>query len=467
MFSKKILFVLMGFFLITAGLGCKGLSSSEQAAIKPVTLNYWRVYDGVDTFSEIINAYRALHPNITINYRVLRPEEFQTELLNALAEDRGPDMFTIQNNWMRAYQSKIYPLPRQTKVAYQTMEGTYQKTLVVNVQTAVTPTGKNIKDRYVETVADNVISTGLDPATNQSREMVYGLPLSVDTLALYYNKDLLDRAGIAEAPKTWEDFQKTIKKLTKINPDNTIVRSGAALGTGKNVLRSVDILSLLMMQNGTRMTNDAGYPTFHLIPPGSNLPVPPGEQALQFYTDFAQPTKEVYTWNATMPESLDAFVRGQTAFFFGYAYHLPFIRARAPKLNFNIVPVPQVNPQLPINFANFWVETVSKKTTHPDEAWDFILFAGNAKNVVNYLNKVKKPTALRELISSQAEDPDIGAFVSELLTAKSWYKGKDADLAEKYFVEMIDAVFLPDALNSPDVYNKAINTAAAKIGQTY
>ena len=144
-----------------------------------------------------------------------------------------------------------------------------------------------------------------------------------------------------------------------------------------------------MTQNGTRMTSDSGYPTFHLIPPGSNLPLPPGEQALQFYTDFAQSTKEVYTWNATLPESLDAFVRGQTAFFFGYAYHLPFIRARAPKLNLNIVSVPQVNTQLPVNFASFWVETVSKKTAHPNEAWDFILFAGNAKNVVNYLNKVK------------------------------------------------------------------------------
>ena len=167
-----------------------------------------------------------------------------------------------------------------------------------------------------------------------------------------------------------------------------------------------------------------------------------------------------------MPESLDAFVRGQTAFFFGYAYHLPFIRARAPKLNFNIVSVPQVNSQAPVNFASYWVETVSKKTAHPNESWDFILFSSKAENVVKYLEKVKKPTALRALIAGQKEDPDLQAFASEILTAKSWYLGKDTAKADAYFTGMIDDVFKPEALNDAGIYQKAVNNAAVKVGQT-
>ncbi len=464
--SKKYLILLIFIFLVTAGLGCKSISQEEQAASQPLTLNYWRVYDDSDSFTDIIAAYKVLHPNITVNYRKLRPEEFQTELLNALAEDRGPDMFSIQNTWLPAYQTKIAPLPSALKVAYITTEGTYQKKTVVTIKTTATPTVKQVQDQYVAAVGADVVRNDIDAATQKSTKSIFGLPLAVDTLALYYNKDLLDAAGIPEPPKTWEDFNKDVKLLTRLSSDNKILQSGAALGLGKNVTRAVDILSLLMMQNGAVMANEAGFPAFQQMPTGANLTATPAAQALQFYTDFADPTKEVYSWSADMPESLDAFSRGQAAFFFGFAYHLPYIRARAPKLNFNIVSAPQINASKPVNLASFWVETVSKKTTHLNEAWDFILFANKAENVVKYLNKVGKPPALRSLVTSQADNPDLAPFASQLLTAKTWYHGRDSVLAEQYFLEMIDEVFKPSAINDTQVYQRAVNNAANKIGQT-
>ncbi|MCX6778622.1 MAG: extracellular solute-binding protein, partial [Candidatus Magasanikbacteria bacterium] len=296
--------------------------------------------------------------------------------------------------------------------------------------------------------------------------MAYGLPMSVDTLVLYYNKDLLDQAGIATPPKTWADFQKDVIILAKIDQNNDIIRAGAAIGTNKNVDRAGDILSLLMMQNGVVMANDAGTPTFNQVPAGWSGSMPPAEQALQFYTDFAQPTKQVYTWNDKISGSLDAFVRGQAAFFIGYGYHLGFIKANAPKLNYSIAPIPQVNPEMPTNFAYYWLETVSKKTKYPNETWDFILFATNPQNVVKYLNKTGKVAALRELIPSEKENVDLAVFANQLLTAKSWYKGQDAEAADMYFREMIDAVLNKENLNDAGVYNKAVNNAVGKIQQT-
>ena len=87
----------------------------------------------------------------------------------------------------------------------------------------------------------------------------------------------------------------------------------------------------------------------------------PAADAVRFYTDFADPGKEVYTWNKNMPNSLEAFILGKTAFFFGYAYHLPTIKSRAPKLNLSIVKLPQIAGNPEINFANYWLETVSRK----------------------------------------------------------------------------------------------------------
>ena len=42
-------------------------------------------------------------------------------------------------------------------------------------------------------------------------DKVYGIPLSIDTLALYYNKDHFREAGLVEAPATWNEFVTTVK----------------------------------------------------------------------------------------------------------------------------------------------------------------------------------------------------------------------------------------------------------------
>lgn len=48
----------------------------------------------------------------------------------------------------------------------------------------------------------------------------YGVPLVTDTLALVYNKQLFAKAGITEAPKTWDDLKKaaaTVKDKTGVD----------------------------------------------------------------------------------------------------------------------------------------------------------------------------------------------------------------------------------------------------------
>jgi len=147
---------------------------------------------------------------------------------------------------------------------------------------------------------------------------------------------------------------------------------------------------------------------------------------------------------------------------FGYSYHAATIKAQAPKLNFSISALPQIEGSpVEVNFANYWVESVSKKSKYPNEAWDFIQFATKEEQVKSYLTKTKKPTALRSLIASQREDNDLSVFASELLTAKSWYRGKDANAAEVAIGEMID-----NARQNPNKILDAINTGAAKVQQT-
>jgi multiple sugar transport system substrate-binding protein len=443
--------------LVTTGQGCGGPSAAELEATKPVKLVIWRVFDEDDTFREILTAYRELHKNVSFEYRTLRYDEYEEELLHALAEGTGPDIFSIHNTWLGEYEPLILPLPKTLTIPYTEVRGTIKKETVVTLKEEPSLSLRQLKSDFVDAVSGDVVRPYQPNPKIEAEERIFGIPLSVDTLALFYNKDLLNAAGIAEAPKTWTQFQDDVAKLTTISQNDVITQSGAAIGTSRNVERAFDILSLLMMQNGTPMTDDLGRATFAGELEDNTLP---GADAVRFYSDFANPLKAVYTWNAGQPSSFDAFTSGKTAMFLGYSYHVPLIRARSPKLNFGIAPVPQISEGRTVNYANYWVETVSKATESEDWAWDFVQFAADPDRVGSYLTAAGKPTALRALINTQLESEDLGVFVSQVLTAKSWYKGDDASVAEAALLDLIDATLQGGELE------KIIRDAQNKVNQT-
>lgn len=457
------IFLLAALMLVSLNGCLKGGTQAAQDAYKPVTLTWWRTWDDQAAVSDLITAYQALHPNVTIQYRKFRYEEYEQALLNAMAEDRGPDVFSISNTWMQKYQPRLLPLPSQTTLPIKSLQGTIKKEEVVNLVTTKALTLANVKSSFLDVVAGDVlllqnVGTAEKPTYAQK---VFGLPLSVDTLVMYYNKNLLNNAGIAEPAKTWQDFQSQVKQITKIdNATGNILIAGAGIGTANNVVRSFDIISLLMMQNMATMIDSEGYASFDKIPRAlGDVDKAPGVGALEYYTQFASPLFEGYCWNKTMPSSLTAFTSGKLGYFFGYAYQRDTIRTTNPQLNFGVASVPQVGEQQKVNYANYWVETVSRKTKNVDYAWDFVQFITNEQNVVKYLSANGKPTALRstKLINQQLADENLAPFAGELLTAKSWYKGNDENGAEGVFADMINNV-----LGGLDA-QKAVTNAAARI----
>jgi multiple sugar transport system substrate-binding protein len=344
-------------------------------------------------------------------------------------------------------------MPAEITMSYLVETGTIKKEIVPQLKTLPSLTVRELKTNFADVVAGDVIFED---------GQIYGLPLSIDTLALYYNRDLFNSAGITEAPKYWnKEFQQDVKKLTKQDPKKGIIQSGVAMGTANNVERYSDILTTLMMQNGAVMTIGPRV-TFHSVPETIKTGYNPGLEALRFYSDFANPLKEVYSWNKDLPNSLQAFTSGNLAMFFGYSYHLEQIKALAPTLNFGIAKLPQIegNP-LSVNYANYWVNSVSKKSKHPAEAWDFIQFMTKEENAKIYLEKTKKPTALKSLITSQQGSEDLGVFAEQILSAKSWYKGKSVNDAERAIKEMIEMVLI-----APDRLGDIISEGAAKVQQT-
>lgn len=449
--------ILVSSCLLVFGFGCKGLSATQQAAIRPITLNYWTVFDNVSALNKVVSEYKAERPYVTINIRQVRYDEFDKLFVNALADDVAPDITSMHVRWLHKYQNRLSPMPASTKMGSLQVTNSITKDTQVVFDTFPLPTLDSIKRDYLGTVADDAIIN----------KQVFGLPLTVDSLAIYYNKDLLDKAGFPEPPKDWTEFVEAVKRITKIDKDGTIIQSGTSLGTGKNIENSFDIVSALMLQNGVTMSGSSGGVSFS----GGldkNSPTHPALQALNFYTDFARPTKEVYSWNDSQSSAFDAFVRGKTAFYFGFAYDYDRIKSRAPDLNIEIMPLPQLNTTAPSNVANYWIQSVVKKSKNQNEAWDFIRFMSDPNRIKKYADTVHQPSALRIHVKAQQTDPIIAPFSAQILVAKNWYRGKDIDTAQSAFNTMISTVLKP--LDDPkatddDIYKKDAS-AVVRAGQT-
>jgi len=452
--NKFFSFFLLLTFILTTGAGCSPTVAPKS--IKPITITYWRVFDDADAFADIIANYKKIHPYITVEYKKFRYEEYEKELLNALAEDRGPDIFSIPSAWLGEYQAKLAPLPPELTLTYPVTRGTIKKETIAEVRTTKSLTLKDLKTNFVDIVSSDAL------LNKDGEERIYGLPLYIDTMAMYYNPSLFNNAGISAPPQYWDtEFQQDVKKLTKQNNQGNIIQSGVALGGNANIERPQDIISLLMMQNGAVMM-DNGSVLFHIIPAGGDQKYNPGLEALRFYTDFSNPGKDVYCWNSTLENSLNLFAQGSLAMMFSYSYNLPVIRALAPKLTFSIAKMPQIRGNAKqVNYANYWLEGVSAKTKNINEAWDFIQFETSQEQVQSYLKIAKKPTALRTLIKTQTDDLDIGVFADQVLTAQSWYHGKDSLAAEKAMSDMIDLT-----IKNEKEIKQIMEQGASKVQQT-
>lgn len=449
--------------ILFSGFGCKGVTKEQAAATQPVSLEYWTVFDDVDQINGLIAKYTAERPYLKVTVKQLRSDELYARLTEALSEDKGPDIVSVHTRELKRFQSKLATMPPSyvdtTMIKQKNVVG--QVETIINTYAVALPTVFQVDREFLQTVKKDAIIDN----------KIYGLPLSVDTMALYYNKDLLDRSQVAEPPATWEQFQEAVRKISKFNNETgTITQSGAALGGANNVTGIDDILYILFKQSEVEVINRDSRAVFNVPPQGLGSGVEsPAMSVMNFYTDFANPTRDTYSWNEAMADSLESFIQGRTAFFLGYSYNNAQIKARAPQLNFGILPLIQLNPEKPVNVANYWLQCVVGKSKKQNEAWGLINFLTRSQATETYLTNTKRPTALRSLVVKQKEDIDLLPFVSQLLIADSWYRGGDYSGAVKAFKDMvIEWLSVPPNFTdrADQWYQEVLNRAAAKVNQT-
>ncbi len=474
MFKRSLTtLVLLGVLTLTgAGCGSTPAPAATPVSTQPVTLQYWGVFTDSDDMAVLISAFTKKHPNIQVQYRKFRPEEYEQKLLEAFAEDRGPDLFTIHSTWLQRYKSKLSPLPPKITFTVFTKEGSgFSEKTVATASEIPGLSLKQLRDQFVQTVEKDVLAQASTTSTVKS---VFALPFFVDSLAMYYNKDLLAQNALVKPAANWNDLRDHAEKLTRrVKDSDTITQPAVAMGTAKNVHRAGDLLIALMTQNGAIISDQNGNITFN--GPGKITPAKdeayPAARALQFYLDFANPGLNAYSWNEEQGDALDAFADGKLAYYFGYSYDLASIRSRNPRLNFDVAALPQFDK--PTNIANYWMEAVPMKSKRKNEAWLFIQeTATNKEALAKYLKTTKRAAALTELIQTQLDDIDLGVFAKQNLTANTWYRGRDSATADLIMSELIDSTRAKllnpagEKVDEAQIVQEAVNRAAKRLNDT-
>ncbi|MFH0712632.1 MAG: extracellular solute-binding protein [Candidatus Jorgensenbacteria bacterium] len=393
-------FVVLALILIFFGI-IPGLKDEDPRAKVGGTLELWGVFDNEDAYVAAIASFNSSYPAVKVNYRRFNDAaEYERSLIDALAAGKGPDIFMMRNRALPRDVNKIAPV----SAAKFSILG--------------------LRNLFPQVVEQDFVSSGA----------IYALPVSIDTLALYYNQEHFDAAAIASPPLTWEEFNGLISKLVKKDKDGKITRAAAAIGgSASSVEDASDILSLLMLQTGTKMVDD-GFAR-------AEFDSPEGGSALKFYVGFADPESAVYTWNDSLGESLDAFAEENASMMFGYASDSARLGAKNPFLNFAVSGVPQPEEaERVITYPEYWGYAVSRQSRRQSLAWEFILnFATNKDNAKSFIEKTDRPPALRTLIDEKTNDPNLSVFAKQALTARSWLQA-DPDAISGAFSEMIESV---------------------------
>ncbi len=434
-FIQKSLITITTLAIIFSVSGC-GPEINEELSVCPgvekgqpcptdVTLTIWRLFDDSDTMKPIFEAYQQKYEQlsktkINFEYKKMDYNNYEDTLIQALAANQGPDIFQIHNDWLPKHSQLIEPAPTE----------------IITID--------QYKDMFVDVAANDFVAN----------DNIYAIPFSVDTLALYYNKKILEKNDYYSPPTTWTQLTEYSRKLSRTS-GNSILSSGITLGTANNINRASDILYALMLQNNTTMTSpDNSNASFALptkTPTGETFY--PGLKSLNFYTSFANPDSENFCWNQSMMGSLEAFEKGYAAMTINYAYQKPVIeKFKDPTVEFKISRLPQIyDTDDPISYANYWGETVSRQSSNAVWAWDFIKYV--AENGL-YIQRTEKPTSIRQDAKKSSN-----VFDNQAYYAQSFYK-IDGTKVDNIINQMITDVSTNN-IDSEQALNKAQNDITA------
>lgn len=336
---KKIILALLALMLMFSVAACSKDAGEEKGG--KVTIRYarWGTPEEIKGTQDMINKFNESHSNIEVKLEYSDWDTYWTKLQTQQAGNNSPDVFLMD--------SAFYLGSFAEKGAVQDL----------------TPFVEKSKFDL------NAFYPGLtDIHTYQGK--LYAMPRDMNSIILFYNKTIFDKAGL-DVPNetwTWDKALEVAKKLTVdkngksadqegFDPKN-IVQYGLAL-SDQEVDNTVEPL---IVQNGGRMFN-ADYT-------GTVMNTPEAREAMTFMNDIVN-KYHVAPNNEMVANMGTPFATGKVAMAYGGSWLLPLFSA-TEGFEWDVTLPPFFKKQAVA------VQSVGNamyaKTKYPDEAWELIQY---------------------------------------------------------------------------------------------
>src|SRR3990167_10086085 len=173
-----------------------GVFGQSQAGLVSV----WGTIDR-EVFDSMLMELRATDDSLKeVTYTQINPQNYATTLVNAMASGSGPDLFLIT-------QEEIY--------------GFSDKILII-------PYGAVSQADYLASFVD-------EGNLFLGAQGTFALPFAIDPLVMYWNRDLLAAAGVAEPPQYWNELIALAPRISSFDATQNIKRSAVSLGGWNNI----------------------------------------------------------------------------------------------------------------------------------------------------------------------------------------------------------------------------------------
>ena len=246
-------------------------------------------------FQKMAQEFHQANPDITINIEVVNWNSLLQKLQTDISGGTNSDLSIIGTRWLLDFVKDGVAEP---------------------LDSYITPA---FRDRFVPVF--------LGPGTINGK--VYGLPIAASARAMFYNKDMLAKAGFPDGPATWDDVVAAAQKI----------KAAGAYGygmQGKDLETDVYWYYALWSYGGDLIGKD-GKAAFA---------GPEGVKALTLYKmmiDQGLTQPGVTSYNREDVQNL--FKQGRVGMMITAPFLINQIAKEAPNLQYGIVPVPKGTTQ--------------------------------------------------------------------------------------------------------------------------
>lgn len=313
-------------------LAACGGAATQEVSNQPVTLRYM-IWDKnqAPAMQQIIAEFKKTHPNINVNVEVTPSDsnQYWTKLETAATGGSAADVFWMNGPNFVKYASNDMILPLDDQInADKVSLSNYPSSLVA----LYTFNGKH-----------------------------YALPKDFDTVALWYNKQLFDAAGVKYPDDSWnwDTLRAAAKKLT--NPAKGVWGIAAPLRDQEGFYNTIP-------QNGGYVISEDKKT--------SGFDKPEAIGGIKFWTDLIQdkssPTLAQMT--DTLPKNL--FESGKVAMMYAGSWNaIEFAQNEYTKGKVDVAVLPKGKTRATV--IHGLGNVIYANTKHPQEAWEFVKFLGS------------------------------------------------------------------------------------------